>query len=37
LSSYVTSLHLAVALQSGAKHQFCCSVYNIILGSKCES
>ncbi len=31
LSSYVISHQLAVAPQSGVKHQFCCSVYYITL------
>jgi hypothetical protein len=37
LSSYVTSHHLAVVPQSGAKDQFYCSVGNITLNSHCEA
>jgi hypothetical protein len=36
LSRYVTSHHLAVAPQSGAKDQFYCTIYNITLNSNCE-
>jgi hypothetical protein len=36
LSSYVASHHLAVVPQSGAKDEFYCTVYYIILNSNCE-
>ncbi len=37
VSSYVDSLHLAVAPQSGAKDQFYCTVYYLNLNSNCEA
>jgi hypothetical protein len=37
LSSNVDSDHLAVALQSGAKDLFYCTVYYITLNSNCEA
>ncbi len=37
LSSYVTDHWLAVAPQSGAKQNFYCTVYYIILNSNCEA
>jgi hypothetical protein len=37
LSSYVTSHHLAVVPQSGAKDQLYCTVYYITLNSKFEA
>jgi hypothetical protein len=36
LSINVDSDHLAVALQSGAKDPFYCTVYYITLNSNCE-
>jgi hypothetical protein len=37
MSSYVASHCLAVALQSGAKQIFYCTVYYITLNSNCEA
>jgi hypothetical protein len=37
VSSYVTSLNLAVAPQSGIKDHFYCTVYGITFNSNCEA
>jgi hypothetical protein len=37
LNHYITSRHLAVAPQSGAKYQFYRTVYYITLNSNCEA
>jgi hypothetical protein len=37
LSSYVTSHHLVVVPQSGAKDKFYCTVYYITSNSYCEA